>query len=101
MVLRGSTEKSDTTDVDLLDSISERAAGLRDSLGEGVQVADDDGDGRDGLRLQILLIGGDGAGEDTFLTVNTLNLFSMWGTYRRARRGGESLLCRRASQALW
>lgn len=68
VVLGGGAEQRDTANVDLLDRIGERAAGLGDSLGERVQVAYNDGDGRDGLGLEILLIGGDRASQDTLET---------------------------------
>lgn len=65
MVLRRGAEESDAANVNLLDRISERTTGLRDRGGERIEVADDNGDGRDALCLQILLVGRDGTREDT------------------------------------
>ena len=45
-----------TTDVNLLDRVRNRATLLRDRLTEGVQVADYDRDGVDGLRLEVLRV---------------------------------------------
>ena len=56
MVLCCCAEKRDTTNVNLLYRIGDRAVGLRDRLGERVKVADDNGDGRNSLRLEILFI---------------------------------------------
>lgn len=64
MVLRGGTEERHTADVDLLDGVGERAVGLGDSRGEGVEIAGDDGDGRDRLRFEIRFVRRNGASED-------------------------------------
>lgn len=64
MVFSSSTEKGDTADIDFLDGICDCASGFGDGIGEGVEVADDDGDGRDVLGLEVLLIGRDVACED-------------------------------------
>ena len=45
-----------TTDVNLLDRVRNRAALLCDRLTEGVEVADYDRDGVDGLRLEVLRV---------------------------------------------
>jgi hypothetical protein len=66
VVLSGGTEKGDTSDVDLLDGLSDGGRGnAGDSLVEGVEVADNDVDGGNALGLEVLLVGGDVAGEDT------------------------------------
>ena len=65
MVLSGSTEESDSTNVNLLNRVCERAVWLGDRLGEWVEVADNDRNGRDGLRLQILFIRRDRARQDS------------------------------------
>lgn len=64
VVLGRGAEESDTADVDFLDRVCERAVWLGDGLSEGVEVADDDGNGRDGLRFQVLLVGGDRTSKD-------------------------------------
>lgn len=69
MVLRGGAEQSDTANVDLLDGVSERAARLCNGLCERVQVADNDRDGRDVLRLEVGLVRGNGTRKDTCLFV--------------------------------
>ena len=51
MVLSCCTKEGYASDVDLLNGISEGAFRLRDGGGKGVQVADDDGNGRDALCL--------------------------------------------------
>lgn len=48
-----------TTDVNLLNRVRDRAALLRDRLTEGVEVADYDRDGVDGLRLEVLRVRGE------------------------------------------
>ena len=65
MVFGCSAQQCDTTNVNLLDGICMGATWLRDGRCERIEVADDDGDGRDGLRREVLLIGGDVAGEDS------------------------------------
>ena len=50
VVLRRSAQQRDPADVDLLDGVCERAAWSCDGRRERVQVADYDGDRRDGLR---------------------------------------------------
>jgi hypothetical protein len=65
VVLGRGAQQGDAADVDLLDGVGERAPGARDGRREGVQVADDDGDRRDGLRREVLLIAGDVAREDS------------------------------------
>ena len=49
VVLRCGAQQRDTTDVDLLDCVCERAAWPCDGRCERVEIADDDGDRRDGL----------------------------------------------------
>ena len=56
VVLGGGSDEGYAANVDLLDCICERAAGLRDGGRERVEVANDDRDGRDALRLQILFV---------------------------------------------
>ena len=56
MVLRGRAQKGDATDVDLFDRVGERAVGFGDGVCERVEVADDDGDGGDLLRLKVRLV---------------------------------------------
>lgn len=51
MVLRRSAKKGNAADIDLLDSVCQGAIRLGDRFGEGVQVANDDGDGCDALCL--------------------------------------------------
>ena len=64
MVFGCSAQEGDTSDIDLLDRISECAVRLRDSGSEGIEVADDDGNGGDSLRLQVGLVGRDGPSKD-------------------------------------
>lgn len=64
VVLGRGAQQRDAADVDLLDGVREGAAWARDGRRERVQVADDDGDRRDGLRGEVLLVGGDVARED-------------------------------------
>lgn len=66
VVFSGGTEKGDTSDVHLLDSLGDGGRGnARDGLVEGVEVADNDVDGSDTLGLEVLLVGGNVASEDT------------------------------------
>jgi hypothetical protein len=66
VVLGGGTKKGHTSNVDLLDGLSDgRRGNAGDGLVEGVEVADNDIDGGDSLRLEVLLVGGDVASEDT------------------------------------
>lgn len=65
VIFGGCTEQSNTSDIDFFDCVGESAGGLGDRFGEGIQVANHDGDGRDRLSLKISLIGRDVAGEDT------------------------------------
>ena len=59
------TEKGDTSDINLLDGAGERAVGLLGLEDEGVQVADDEGDGGDVVVGEILEVGRDISGKDT------------------------------------
>lgn len=66
VVLGGGTKKGHSSNVDLLDGLGDgRGGDTSDGLVEGVEVADDDGDGGDLLSLEVLLVGGDVASEDT------------------------------------
>jgi hypothetical protein len=65
---RGAQQR-DPADVDLFDGVREGAAWPRDGRRERIEVADDDRDGRDGLRCEVLLIGGDVACKDAFASV--------------------------------
>jgi hypothetical protein len=56
VILGSCAEEGDAADVYLFDSVGDGAVWLRDRRGEWVEVADDDGDGRNGLGLEILLI---------------------------------------------
>lgn len=64
MVLRSGTEERHASDVNLFYGIGERAVRLGDGGGERVEIADDDGDGRDRLRLEICFVGRDGASKN-------------------------------------
>lgn len=66
MVLGRGAQQGDAADVDLLDGVGKRAAWACDGRGEGIEVTDDDGDRRDGLRREVLLIAGDVASEDSY-----------------------------------
>jgi hypothetical protein len=59
VVLGRGAQQGDATDVDFLDGVCEGATWSRDGRFERVQVTDDDGNRRDGLRGEVLLIGGD------------------------------------------
>ena len=56
VVLRSRAQERDAADVDLLDLVRERAVRLCDGRRERVEVANDDRDGRDALRLQIFFV---------------------------------------------
>lgn len=64
MVFGGGAKEGDAADVDLFDRFGEGAVGFGDGGGEGVEVADDDGDWGDGLGGEVRLVGGDVTGED-------------------------------------
>lgn len=64
MVFGGGAEEGDAADVDLFDRFGEGAVGFGDGGGEGVKVADDDGDWGDGLGGEVGLVGGNVTGED-------------------------------------
>ena len=66
VVLRGRAEKGDAADIDLFDRVSERAVGLGNGVCERVEVADDDGDGGDLLRLEVRLVRWNRPREDTW-----------------------------------
>lgn len=66
MVLGCGTEKGDTSDVDLLDSRSKGAVGLAGLQDEGVEVANDEGNGGDGVGSEIGKVGGDVPGDNTY-----------------------------------
>jgi hypothetical protein len=65
VVLRGGSEEGDASDVDLLDGTGEGAVGLGDLLDEGVEVADDEGDGGDLVGSKVGEVGLDLSGENT------------------------------------
>lgn len=65
MVLGRSSEKGDTSDVDLLNGTGERAVGLLSLQNERVKVADDQGDGRDLVGSQVGQVGFDVPRQDT------------------------------------
>ena len=65
VVLGSGSEESDTTDVNLLDGAGEGAVGLLRLQDEGVQVANDQGDGGDAVGLEVGEVGGDIPGEDS------------------------------------
>ena len=95
MVFSRCTQEGDTADVNLFNSVCKRAARLGDSLGEGVQVADNDRDGGNGLCLQVLLIRWDRSSKNTcgtYLRMRwvSLTFHSMFEiTYLREQQGGE------------
>lgn len=66
VVLSGSTEESHTANVDLLDGVGQGAVGLSDGFVEWVQVAHDNGNGRDCLSFKILLIGWDVSSQNAY-----------------------------------
>ena len=67
VVLGRGAEERDASDVDLLDGLGDCGRGnLGDGLVEGVQVADDDRDGRDLLGLEVRDVGRDVTGEDSW-----------------------------------
>jgi len=102
VVLGRGAQQRDAADVDLLDGVREGAAWARDGRRERVQVADDDGDRRDGLRGEVLLVGGDVAREDACVPMSYRGPDSAgWRAHRRARQDGGSLHGRQASRVLW
>jgi len=56
VVLGRRSEKGDTSDIDLLDGVRERAARFRDGGRKGIEVADDDVDLGDGLVCEVALV---------------------------------------------
>ena len=98
VVLSSSTEESHTADVDLFDGIGQSAVRLGDGLVERVQVAHDNGNGRDSLSFEILLIGRDVASEDTWESSNVSMIprNCCFAKYLREPPGGESSLVLRA-----
>lgn len=66
VILGRGTQKGDSSDVNFLDGISKRAVCFRDSFRKGVEVADDNGDGRNSLRFQVFLVGLDAPGKNTY-----------------------------------
>jgi hypothetical protein len=65
VVLGGSADESDTTDVDFLDSLGDADVDLGDSVLEGVEVADDVVNLVDVLVGKVLLVRGEVTGQDT------------------------------------
>lgn len=65
VVLGGSTDKSNTTDVNLLNGLRDADVDLGDGILEGVEVADDIIDLVDVLLGEVLLVGGEITGQDT------------------------------------
>jgi len=66
VVFGSGAQESDTTNVDLLDCIGERAVGLRYSRSEGIKVANYDGYRGDRLSIKVLLIRRYASGKDTY-----------------------------------
>lgn len=66
VVLGSRSEEGNTSDVNLLDRSSERALGVGDRQDEGVEVADDKGDGRDLVGGKVGQVGLDLSGKDTY-----------------------------------
>ena len=56
VILGRSTEKGDTSDVNFFDRVCESASRFRDGLGEWVEVANHDRDGRNRLGFEILFV---------------------------------------------
>lgn len=56
VILRRSTEERNASDINLLDRIFEGAPRFCDGLGERIEVANDDRDGRNRLSLEILFV---------------------------------------------
>jgi hypothetical protein len=66
VVLGSGTKKGHSSNVDLLDGLGDgRSGDAGDGLVEGVEVANDNGDGSNLLGLEVGLVRGDVAGEDT------------------------------------
>lgn len=65
VVLGGSTDKSNTTNVNLLNGLRDADVDLGDGILEGVEVADDIIDLVDVLLGEVLLVGGEITGQDT------------------------------------
>lgn len=67
VVLGCGAKEGDASNVDFLNGLGDgRRRDLGDSLVEWVEVADNDGDGCDLLRLEVRDVGGDVASEDTW-----------------------------------
>lgn len=66
MVLGRGTEERDTSDVNLLNGAREGAVGGLNGLDERVEVAGDDGDGRDRVGREVCKVGRDVAREDAW-----------------------------------
>jgi hypothetical protein len=66
VVLGGGAQERDAADVDLFDCVCEGAGGFGDGFCERVEVADDDGDGRDALCLEVFFVRWDRAGKDAW-----------------------------------
>lgn len=56
VILSRSTEKGNTPDVDLLDRVREGTTWFRDGLGERIEIANHDKDGRNGLSFEVLFV---------------------------------------------
>lgn len=65
MVLGGCAKEGDTANVDLLNGGREGAVRLRRLEDERVEIAHNEGDGRDGIGSEVGDIRGDITGEDT------------------------------------
>jgi hypothetical protein len=65
VVLGGGAEEGDASDVDLFDGFCEGAAWAADCGGEGIEVADDDGDGIYGVGFKVLFVRRDRTSKDT------------------------------------
>ena len=70
MVLGRRSEKGDTPNIDLLDSIRERTARLRNGGRKGIEITDDDGDLGNGLICQVTFVGRNRARENTLQSVS-------------------------------
>jgi hypothetical protein len=65
VVLCCCTEKCNASNVDFFDRVRKSTIWLGDRRCERVEIADNNGDGGDGLGFEIMFIGRYGSGQDT------------------------------------
>jgi hypothetical protein len=90
VILGSSSEKGDTSNIDLLNSAGEGTVGLLSLENERVEIADDKSDGRDVVGGQVGEVRVDLSRKNTWILARAgIDRPTIW-THLREQQGGES-----------